>query len=226
MSNIQIHPSRYTHLAPEFEKQYFAKIKQSLLEKKAAWETIYPLGSEIFAAFDVCPLDRVKVVILGQDPYHGPGQAHGLCFSVPEGVKIPPSLRNIYKEIIDDMWYAGDEERFHSWDLTRRAEQGVLLLNSCLTVTAWHAWSHQNMWWMHFTDHVIETISEQCDAVVFLLRWNFAKSKASLVDDKKHLVLQSSHPSPLGSYRWFVWCKHFSQTNKWLVQHRHLPVIW
>ena len=226
MSWVQIHPSRYQHLAPEFEKQYFAKIKQSLVEKKQAGETIYPPGSQIFAAFDATPLDRVKVVILGQDPYHGPWQAHGMSFSVPDGMKIPPSLKNIYKEIIQDMWYTGDEERFQSWDLSRRAEQWVLLLNACLTVTAWHAWSHQNMWWMHFTDHVIQTMSAKCDAVVFLLRWNFAKSKSILIDTKKHLVLESSHPSPLGAYRWFHGCQHFSQTNKRLVQHGHLPIIW
>jgi len=225
MSWVQIHPSRYTYLAPEFEKQYFAKIKQSLVQKKQAWEIIYPPGSQIFAAFDASPLDRVKVVILGQDPYHGPGQANWLSFSVPQGMKIPPSLRNMYKEIIGDMWYTWDEDRFQSWDLMRRAEQWVLLLNSCLTVTAGHAGSHQDIWWMNFTDQVINIISTENKHVVFLLRWWFAKTKQWLIDDNKHLILTTSHPSPLSSYRWFLWCKHFSQTNKRLVQHGSLPVI-
>lgn len=226
MSGVQIHPSRKMALADEFSQPYFSQIKQSLLEKKAAWETIYPPGSQIFAAFDATPLDKVKVVILGQDPYHGPGQAHGLSFSVPGGMKIPPSLRNIYKEIIDDMSYSWDEDRFQSGDLHRRAEQWVFLLNSILTVTAGHAGSHQDMWWMEFTDSVIRTISDHTQHVVFLLRGNFAKSKSSLIDAQKHLVLETSHPSPLGAYRWFSWSKHFSQTNKRLVQYGQLPIVW
>lgn len=210
------------HLAPEFERQYFADIKEALVAKKHAWEIIYPPGSLIFNAFALTPFDAVKIVILGQDPYHGVGQAHGLSFSVPDGIRQPPSLQNIFKEIIADV---GGELPMHG-NLTARAEQGVLLLNAILTVTAAQPASHQDIGWQHFTDAVIRTLSDQKTGIVFMLRWNYAKSKKILIDTSKHLVLEAPHPSPYSAHSGFFGCKHFSKANAYLEWQKKSPIRW
>ncbi len=217
-----IEPSRKVSLAKEFDLPYFAEIKEALLSKRAAGETIYPPWSLIFNAFALTPVDQVKVVILGQDPYHGAGQAHGLSFSVPEWVKQPPSLQNIFKEICDDVWWILPTHG----NLTWRAKQWVLLLNAILTVSAGQPASHQHVGRQHFTDAVIRTISEQKTGIVFLLRWNYAKSKKPLIDTTRHLVLEAAHPSPYSAYSGFFWCKHFSQTNAYLEMHGKTPIVW
>ncbi len=210
---IQIHPSRYQVLWEEFSKPYFAKIKQSLIDKKTAGEVLYPTSQKIFAAYDLTPFDEVQVVILGQDPYHGPGQAHGLSFSVPDEItKLPPSLKNIFKEVESDIWTPIPT----SGNLSRRAQQWILLLNSVLTVTARYPASHSGVWREQFTDATIQVLSDQREWLVFLLRGKFAQSKTELIDQSKHLVLQTTHPSPFSAYKWFNGCKHFSQTNSYL----------
>ena len=218
---IQIEDSWKQVLASEFEKEYFKNLKQFLIEEKAK-HTIYPPGNEIFSAYNSTPFEKIKVVIIGQDPYHGPGQAHGLCFSVPEGIKIPPSLRNIYKELVSDVGI----EIPQSGDLTNWAKQGVLLLNATLTVRAHQAGSHQKKGWEQFTDHSIRSISDNREHVVFLLWGAFAQKKAILIDDSKHLILKSVHPSPLSAHRGFLGCKHFSQTNEYLIKQGMLAIDW
>ena len=183
---------------------------------------MYPPGRLIFNAFDQCPFDKVKVVIIGQDPYHEPGQAQGLCFSVPDGVQIPPSLINIYKEIEDDLGVKCPP----SGDLTRWARQGVLLLNATLTVREHQAGSHQRRGWEQFTDAVIATLSRERDGLVFLLWGSYAQSKRMLIDSSRHLVLQSPHPSPLSAHRGFFGNHHFSQANAWLQSHGQQPILW
>ena len=206
--NVQIEESWKRALAPEFEKPYFETLVRRLHEEKAAGATIYPPGSLIFRAFDLCPLDKVRVVILGQDPYHNPGQAMGLSFSVPDGVNAPPSLKNIFKEIESDLGIRMSGRP----DLEPWARQGVLMLNAVLTVRAGEPTSHSGLGWQTFTDAVIRTVSDRLDGVVFLLWGNYARSKASLIDASRHTVLQAAHPSPLARGAFFG-CRHFSKAN-------------
>lgn len=224
MSTLQpkLPTDRLTVLQNEFTQPYFFAIKQWLLEKKSKWETIYPPGSQIFHAFELTPFAQVKVVILGQDPYHGPGQAHGLSFSVPDGTKMPPSLVNIYKEIITE--FGG--EMPSSGNLEHWAQQGVLLLNAMLTVTAWQPASHQELGWQHFTDAIIARISSMRTGVVFMLWWNFAKSKSHLIDASKHTILTAPHPSPFSVHTWFFGCGHFRKANELLEQQWLAPIKW
>ncbi len=223
ITNVNIHPSWKEALADEFQQPYFAAIKQYLLQEKQAGHVVYPPGKLIFNAFDATPFDQVKVVILGQDPYHGPGQAMGLSFSVPRNVAIPPSLDNMYKELKTDLQL---DVPSHG-DLTAWAGQGVFLLNASLTVRARQANSHQNIGWQKFTDAVIRNLSNKREGIVFLLWGGFAKKKASLIDDTKHHVLTSGHPSPLSANRgyWFG-NKHFSKTNELLKTQGKQPIDW
>lgn len=223
ITNVNIHPSWKEALANEFQQPYFAAIKQYLLQEKQAGNAVYPPGKLIFNAFDATPFEQVKVVILGQDPYHGPGQAMGLSFSVPRNVAIPPSLVNMYKELNTDL----DLTIPIHGDLTAWAEQGVFLLNASLTVRARAANSHQKIGWQKFTDAVIRTLSEKRTGIVFLLWGGFAKKKASLIDKTKHHVLTSGHPSPLSANRgyWFG-NKHFSKTNELLKSQDGRPIDW
>ena len=208
-------------LFDEFQKPYFASLKEFLTSEKQK-HTVYPHGSNIFAAFDNTPFDKVKVVILGQDPYHGANQAHGLAFSVNEGVPFPPSLQNIFKELRDDM--GCDIPK--SGNLTSWAKEGVFLLNTVLSVRASEANSHKNRGWEIFTDSVIRRLSEQKESLVFILWGNPAGTKASLIDEKKHLILKSPHPSPLSSYRGFFGSKPFSKTNEFLKSKAIRPIDW
>jgi uracil-DNA glycosylase len=219
--HVQIEQSWKTALDSEFEKPYFVALAKKV---KAAYQecVVYPPPRELFAAFAHCTLPNVKVVILGQDPYHGAGQAHGLAFSVHEGVAIPPSLRNIYKEITSDI---GTPSRT-SGDLTAWADQGVLLLNTSLSVAAGAAASHSTWGWEEFSDSVINVISNKRKHVVFLLWGAHAISKRHLINEQKHLVLTAPHPSPLSAHRGFLGCKHFSHTNRYLLTHGETPIIW
>jgi uracil-DNA glycosylase len=223
---IQIHPSRQTHLKDQFEQSYFSQIKDILVTEKKEGKTIYPAWINIFKAFDLTPWDKVKVVILWQDPYHGPWQAMWLSFSVPTDIPLPPSLKNIYKELYQE-WF----ENYQHWsqlinngkisgDLTRRAEQWVLLLNSILTVRAWEPASHSKIGRQQFTDEVIKKISQEKSHIVFLLRWNYSISKKVLIDTNKHLVLTGVHPSPLSASRWWFWCNHFTLCNDYLIHNQ------
>lgn len=218
---VTIEPSWKEVLKDEFEQDYFKelaeKVRQAYLSK-----TVYPPPKQIFNAFALCPFDKVKVVILGQDPYHGAGQAHGLCFSVPDGIQTPPSLVNIYKEIRTDLGIDVPP----SGNLERWAKQGVLLLNATLTVYAGAANSHQNWGWQIFTDAAIKKISDEKAHVVFMLWGAYAKSKASLIDFEKHHILKAAHPSPLSAHNGFFGCKHFSQTNEYLKQTGQTPIEW
>ena len=219
--DVKIEQSWKAALAPEFGKPYFEALVRFLHEEKAAGKTIYPPGPQIFRAFDLTPLPDVKVVILGQDPYHGPGQAMGLSFSVPDGVPAPPSLKNIFREISDDLGLQmSGRPNLEKW-----ARQGVLLLNTALTVLAGSPASHSRIGWQEFTDAVIRTVSERCDGVVFLLWGRFAQSKASLIDSSRHLVLMAAHPSPLAGGAFFG-CRHFSKTNDYLISRGKSPIDW
>ncbi|MFD2147308.1 uracil-DNA glycosylase [Mucilaginibacter antarcticus] len=221
---IELEASWLKVLSSEFDKDYMLKLKQFLKDEKHAGKTIYPKGSDIFNAFTKTPFSDVKVVILGQDPYHGPNQAHGLSFSVQKGVDVPPSLKNIYKELATDI------PGFiipRTGDLTHWAEQGVLLLNATLTVQAANAGSHQKKGWEQFTDTVIKTISDKKEGVVFILWGNYAQSKAVLIDDTKHLIIKSTHPSPLAVSRGgFFGSKPFSKTNAYLEQRGDKGIDW
>ena len=219
--NVRIEKSWGEALSAEWDKEYFRELARKLHEEKDRGIVIYPPGSKIFRAFDLCPLDAVKVVILGQDPYHGAGQAMGLSFSVPEGIAAPPSLKNIFKEIESDLGI----RMSGSPDLEPWARQGVLLLNSVLTVRAGVAASHAGLGWQNFTDAVIKLISERCEGVVFMLWGNYARSKAGLIDSDRHLVLQAAHPSPLARGAFFG-CQHFSQANAYLVRTGRSPINW
>jgi len=223
MSNIKIHESWKNALASEFEQPYFAMIKQSIVKDKQAGQTIYPPGSLIFNAFDSTPFDKVKVVILGQDPYHGPNQAHGLCFSVQDGIPKPPSLANIFKELKEDLGL----EIPTNGNLQRWADQGVFLLNAALTVRKHQANAHKDIGWHTFTDAVIKKLSDEREGLVFLLWGGFAKKKAKLINGLKHHVLTSGHPSPLSANKgyWFG-NKHFSKTNEILERQGSTPVQW
>ena len=205
----------------EFEKDYFSILNQ-FLKQEYKEQTIFPEKKLIFNALNTIPFNKVKVVIIGQDPYHGKGQAHGLSFSVTEGIKTPPSLVNIFKEIESDLKINNDGKR----DLTKWAKQGVLLLNATLTVRENTAGSHQNKGWEQFTDQIISTISEERKDLVFLLWGKFAQNKTKLIDKKKHHILMSSHPSPLSSYRGFLGCKHFSECNNILKRENKTEINW
>ena len=219
--DVRIEQSWKKALAEEFDKPYFRELVAELHREKQAGITVYPPGGSIFKAFDLCPLDKVKVVILGQDPYHNPGQAMGLSFSVPEGVAAPPSLKNIFKEIESDLGI----RMSGSTDLTPWARQGVLLLNSVLTVRAGAAASHSGLGWQEFTDAVIRIISETQDGVVFLLWGNYAKTKAPLIDISRHHILAAAHPSPLARGAFFG-CRHFSRANDILEYEGKSPINW
>lgn len=219
--NVKIEESWKQALAEEFEKPYFASLVRYLHEEKAAGRTIFPPGPDIFKAFELTPVDKVKVVILGQDPYHGYGQAMGLSFSVPANVPAPPSLKNIFKEIEDDLGI----RMSGCPDLRKWAEQGVLLLNSVLTVRSGEPASHGAIGWQQFTDAVIRYISEHCNGVVFLLWGNFARSKKPLIDTSRHYVLEAAHPSPLARGAFFG-CRHFSKTNEILQSEGKAPIDW
>ncbi len=219
--DVKIEESWKSQLQGEFEKPYFQELTQFVRTEYMS-HPVYPPAKLIFNAFDQCPFDRVKVVILGQDPYHGPGQAHGLCFSVNDGVDFPPSLRNIFKEIQSDI---GSPIPI-SGNLERWAKQGVLLLNATLTVRAHQAGSHQKKGWEQFTDAVIHLVADRQEHVVFILWGNYAISKGEFIDPKKHLVLKSVHPSPLSASRGFFGNKQFSTTNKYLIEWGKEPVRW
>lgn len=219
---VQIHPSWKAALEGDFQASYFQNLVE-FVKSEYSTKICYPPGKLIFEAFNACPLDQLKVVILGQDPYHGPGQAHGLCFSVPEGIPHPPSLINIFKEIENDLDVAYPQ----SGNLRHWADQGVFLLNATLTVQAHQAGSHQKQGWERFTDAVIQMISKQKEGVVFLLWGGYARQKIKLIDSKKHLVLSSGHPSPLSANRgyWFG-NKHFSQCNSYLNSRGATGIRW
>ena len=219
--DVKIENSWKGELSGEFNKDYFIKLTDFVRSEYLSGKSIYPAARNIFNAFNLCPIDKVKVVIIGQDPYHEPGQAMGLCFSVPNGVTLPPSLVNIYKEIESDLGRASST----SGDLTYWANQGVLLLNSTLTVRAHMAASHAGMGWEQFTDAVITALSKRSN-IVYMLWGSYAQKKAALVDTSNNLVLKSVHPSPLSAYRGFFGCKHFSKANEYLVDHGKTPIDW
>jgi len=219
--NVKIEQSWKEALADEFGKPYFESLVRFLHEEKGAGKRIFPPGSQIFRAFDLTPVKDVKVVILGQDPYHGPGQAHGLSFSVPEGVPAPPSLKNIFKEIETDLGV-----RMSGYpNLEKWARQGVLLLNAVLTVRSGEAASHSRIGWQEFTDAVIKYISDNCEGVVFMLWGNFARTKAELIDRSRHVVLEAAHPSPLARGAFFG-CRHLSRANAALATSGRAPIDW
>lgn len=219
---IKLHDSWRAPLRPEFDRPYMQALKQFLAEEKAAGKRIFPKGGEYFRALDLTPLDRVRVVILGQDPYHGEGQAHGLCFSVRPGVRTPPSLVNIYKELKSDLGLTPPRHGF----LEHWARQGVLLLNSVLTVEMGRAASHQKRGWEQFTDAIIRVVNSQADPAVFLLWGAYAQRKAAFVDQDRHLVLKAAHPSPLSAHNGFLGCRHFSQANAFLEAKGRGAVDW
>jgi len=218
---VNIEQSWQQQLQGEFDKPYFAKLV-AFVKQEYAHHTVYPPGKLIFNAFNQCPFDKVKVVLLGQDPYHEPGQAHGLCFSVNEGVQFPPSLGNIFKEIHDDIGAPIPA----SGNLTRWAQQGVLLLNATLTVREHQAGSHQRQGWEEFTDAVIRILSEQREHLVFILWGSYAQSKSQLIDGSRHCILRSAHPSPLSAYRGFFGNHHFSLTNQYLRTNGIEEIQW
>ena len=220
--NIKIHPSWHRVLKDEFLKPYMKELREFLRVEKGAGKRIYPPGGQIFNAFNSTPFDQVKVVILGQDPYHGAGQAHGLCFSVMPGVRIPPSLQNIYKELQSDL---GIPPAHHGC-LQPWAEQGVLLLNATLTVEDSKAGAHQGRGWEQFTDAAIHALAEQREGLVFILWGSYAQKKGAFIDRNKHLILRAPHPSPLSAHRGFFGTKPFSQANQWLVEHGQQPIDW
>ncbi len=220
--DVKIEPHWKEILKPEFSKPYFRQIVLHLRTEKSQNKIIYPPGGLIFNAFDNTPIDKVKVVILGQDPYHGPGQAHGLCFSVPDGIPQPPSLVNIFTELHNDL---GVPIPKHG-NLTKWAQQGVFLLNASLTVRAAEPMSHSKIGWSEFTDCVIRKISEQKEHVVFMLWGKFAQEKRALIDESKHLILKAAHPSPLSASAGFFGCRHFSKANEYLVKNGIDPVDW
>ena len=218
---VKIHPSWASRLQSEFDAPYFQQLTQFVKQEYASGPC-YPPGPEIFNAFNLCPFPEVKVVIIGQDPYHEPGQAEGLCFSVKDGVQKPPSLVNIFKEIEDDLGRPAPA----TGSLRRWAEQGVFLLNATLTVRAHQAGSHQGHGWETFTDAVIRRLSEEREHLVFILWGSFAQRKGQVIDRSRHLVLASAHPSPLSAYRGFFGNHHFSRANDYLIEHGLQPISW
>jgi uracil-DNA glycosylase len=222
MSGVKLDASWQAALEPEFASPYMQALREFLVREKALGKEIFPKGSEYFRALDLARLGDIRVVILGQDPYHGDGQAHGLCFSVKPGVRIPPSLMNIYKEMQRDL---GIEPARHGF-LEHWAKQGVLLLNSVLTVERGLAASHQGQGWERFTDAVIRAVNAQASPVVFMLWGAYAQRKAAFVDTSKHLVLKAPHPSPLSAHQGFIGCGHFSRANEFLAERRLEPIDW
>jgi len=218
--DVKIEKTWKEQLKEEFDKDYFKSLT-AFIKKEYQSKTVYPHPKNVFKAFDLCPFNDVRVIILGQDPYHGPKQAHGLAFSVEEEIKNPPSLVNIFKEIESDMGGASNSGDLSSW-----AEQGILLLNATLTVVGGQAGSHQHKGWEEFTDRIIQGLSERKENLVFLLWGAYAQSKEELIDSSKHLVLKAPHPSPLSAHRGFFGCKHFSQANKYLSNHNIKEIEW
>jgi len=222
MRKIQLEESWLEKLHDQFEQEYMQKLREFLITRKKHQAIIYPPGPQIFNALNSTPFDKVRVVILGQDPYHGPGQAHGLCFSVQRGVRIPPSLANIYREIESDLGIAPpDHGNLQSW-----ADQGVLLLNAVLTVERGQPGSHQGKGWENFTDSVVHVLNAARENLVFLLWGSYAMKKGAVIDRRKHLVLTAPHPSPLSAHRGFLGCGHFSAANEYLERHQCPPVDW
>ena len=219
--DVKISESWKNLLQEEFNKPYFEELTRFVKSEYSAGQ-VFPAGRNIFRAFDKCPFDKLKVVIIGQDPYHGVGQANGLCFSVDDGVQYPPSLQNIFKEIHDDIGSPIPS----SGNLDRWAEQGVLLLNAVLTVRAHQAASHAGRGWEQFTDAVVRTIAERKEGVVYMLWGNYAQRKGQIADPERNLILKSVHPSPLSVYRGFFGCKHFSKANDYLIQQGKEPIVW
>ena len=219
---IRLEPSWKARIGDWLQRPEMRELSAFLRQRKAAGARIYPPGPQIFAAFDATPFDAVKVVILGQDPYHGPGQAHGLCFSVLPGVPVPPSLANIFKELDADLGIApSDHGCLLPW-----ARQGVLLLNAVLTVEEGRAGAHQGKGWEGFTDHAIETLAREREGLVFLLWGSYAQAKGKVIDTRRHRVLRAPHPSPLSAHRGFLGCGHFSATNQYLAQRGRVPIDW
>jgi len=219
---IRLEASWKRRLESEFGKPYMIALREFLLERKRARAVLYPPGPEIFNALDSTPFDQVKAVILGQDPYHGPGQAHGLCFSVREGIALPPSLVNIYRELADDVGCRAPA----SGNLQPWAEQGVLLLNAVLTVERGRAGAHQGKGWEQFTDRVVAELNQGREGLVFMLWGSYAMKKGSVIDRDRHLVLSAPHPSPLSAHRGFFGCRHFSKANAWLERQGVAPIRW
>ncbi|NUO77152.1 MAG: uracil-DNA glycosylase [Lysobacter sp.] len=219
---VKLEPSWKARVGDWFAREDMRALSAFLRERKAAGARIYPPGPQIFAAFDATPFDRVKVVVLGQDPYHGPGQAHGLCFSVQPGVPVPPSLQNIYKEIHRDLGLPHPDHGY----LMAWAHQGVLLLNAVLTVEDGRAGSHQGKGWEGFTDHVVDTLNREREGLVFLLWGSYAQAKGKVIDPRRHRVLKAPHPSPLSAHRGFIGCGHFSAANEYLSRHGQAPIDW
>lgn len=219
---VRLEPGWKQALASEFSSDYMTQLRAFLLAEKQQGKVVYPAGPQIFNAFEHTPFDQVKVVILGQDPYHGPGQAHGLCFSVPEGVPPPPSLMNIFKEISRDF----GTPMSRNGNLEHWADQGVLLLNATLTVLQGQAGAHQGKGWERFTDAVIDRLNQHRDGLVFMLWGSYAKKKGALIDRQRHLVLTAPHPSPLSAHRGFIGCGHFSRANNWLQERGQTPIDW
>jgi len=222
MKAIQLEESWLSRLQEQFEQPYMHELREFLMTRKRHRAVIYPPGRLIFNALNSTPFDKVRVVILGQDPYHGPGQAHGLCFSVLPGVRTPPSLANIYREIHSDLGIARPTHgNLQSW-----ADQGVLLLNAVLTVESGQAGSHQGKGWENFTDAVVQALTDGREGLVFMLWGSYAQKKGAVIDRRKHLVLKAPHPSPLSAHRGFLGCKHFSLANDYLVQRQQSPIDW
>lgn len=219
---IDMEPTWLSRLEGEFSQAYMQSLKAFLVERKAQGATIFPRGSHYFNAFRLTPFDQVKIVIIGQDPYHGPNQAHGLSFSVPVGVATPPSLQNMYKELAEDVGFVDPGHGCLSY----WAEQGVLLLNSVLTVEQGKAGAHQGKGWEQFTDQAIAKLSVEREGIVFLLWGSYAQKKGQLIDNQRHFVLKAPHPSPLSAYRGFFGCKHFSRANHYLQQRGEVPINW
>ena len=219
--NVKIASDWGALLAPEFDKPYFAELV-SFVRSEYSHRQIFPRGGDIFRAFDKCPFDSLKVVIIGQDPYHGPGQANGLCFSVNDGVEFPPSLKNIFAEVSSDTGAPVPADG----NLDRWAEQGVLLLNSVLTVRAHQAASHAGRGWEQFTDAVVRTIAERREGVVYMLWGSYAQRKGAIADPSRNCILKSVHPSPLSAYRGFFGCRHFSRANEYLLSVGRSPIVW
>lgn len=219
---VRIEESWRQRLQPEFDSPYFAQLAEFVRQAYRSG-TVYPPGKQIFAAFDLAPFDSVKVVIIGQDPYHGPNQAHGLCFSVQPGIAVPPSLVNIYQELENEY---GTPFRNRNGDLTHWARQGVLLLNATLTVAAGMAGSHQGKGWERLTDAAINVLAKEREGLVFMLWGSFAQRKGALIDRKRHLVLEAPHPSPLSAFRGFFGCNHFKLCNRYLEEHGQRPIEW
>jgi len=221
-ARIQLEPSWKAHVGDYLQRPEMRALAAFLRDEKTKGKRIYPRGNDIFAALAATPFEQVKVVILGQDPYHGPGQAHGLCFSVPPGVDVPPSLQNIFKEIERDLGLP----RPRNGNLQSWARQGVLLLNAVLTVEAGKAGAHQGKGWEGFTDHIVEKLDREREGLVFMLWGTYAQAKGRIIDARRHCVLRAPHPSPLSAHRGFIGCGHFSAANRWLAGRKLTPIDW